>query len=391
MDQSPNPEASSPRKMVTYSSSFKKKRLEQRAESKVPSPNSRDVKRGNAARAAQGRPADVVKKNRPRIRYPPSSRRSGRLRAGRIGDASPLGLELSEVQARRVLLIAPLPNQVRPIIDKHRVVIGVHAGPPLGEEAYFRLCVKRVSGAFRRLYRNGVLTFDYNDGESYLRSGMDFGVRGPRPHMVVSSLVKRRELYALREMEEMKYMAAYQTELLRQYAPRRHAQQKSQIEQLIENDLVTPAFEGSAFTTAQFNLGNGMSLLGRNTYDEFGSLRAITVLGEYDPMESSWFLYWHEEECDRFALYCPPGTTLLVPGSIVRWAFSAIKQGETRYLFQQYFNAALGRWVEQGFRSDADFEEEASEEEWMELFHERRVRVITKTALLSRLDEFYVV
>ncbi|KAJ7637528.1 hypothetical protein DFH06DRAFT_1002235 [Mycena polygramma] len=172
-----------------------------------------------------------------------------------------------------------------------------------------------------------------------------------------------------------------------QFAPRRYAQQDTQVQAIMAHDSVTPAFEGSVFTTAQFNFGNGMSLLRRDTYDEFGSIRAITVLGNFNPDNSSWFLYWQDDEEDRIAMRCPPGTTLLVPTNVVRCAFTAIERGETRYLLQQSFNAALGRWVEQGFRSDADFEADLSLEELVVHRHQRRNRVHAKMALFSHLDE----
>ncbi|KAJ7631461.1 hypothetical protein DFH06DRAFT_936417, partial [Mycena polygramma] len=76
---------------------------------------------------------------------------------------------------------------------------------------------------------------------------------------------------------------------------------------------------------------------------------AITTLGDYGD-DSAWFLYWHECSGDRVAIRCPPGTTLLVPASIVRYSFSALKKGERRYLFQQFFDAGVSRWVERGGR-----------------------------------------
>ncbi|KAJ7704631.1 hypothetical protein B0H14DRAFT_2338433 [Mycena olivaceomarginata] len=181
-------------------------------------------------------------------------------------------------------------------------------------------------------------------------------------------------------------------DLLQRIAPRRYAQQLVRIQQLHDNNFVSPAFQGSAFTTAQFNFGNGMSIIGRDTYDEFGSLRALTVLGDYDPVEGSWFLYWPGEEDDRFALYCPPGTTLLIPGSVVRYAFSAIQKGETRYIFQQYFSAALGRWVEHGLKSDAAHDEalQSSDEERAADHEICKERVEHQVALMSHVDELFL-
>ncbi|KAJ7771165.1 hypothetical protein B0H14DRAFT_3509189 [Mycena olivaceomarginata] len=273
--------------------------------------------------------ADVVSvtSHRPRKVYPPKSRRSGRLRSGRMGDSSPSSMNLQQAIQWGILLLAPSNNQILPIVDRLQRIIGVHAAAPQGQESYWAQCVVRATKGMGRLHRNG---------ESLLRVGMEFGYRGPYPHPFDHTPVNAHELGALVDSEEFKFIAAYQNHLLRQFAPRRHAHQIIQVEQLQimpvpqlnDNNHLAPAFAGSPFTTTQFNLGNGMNIMKRDAYDDFGSLRA--------------------EEGDRFALCCPPGTTLLIPASTVRYAFSEIRQGETRYLFQQYFNAALGRWVEHG-------------------------------------------
>jgi hypothetical protein len=64
-----------------------------------------------AAEAQAQREAEVTAKKKPRKQWPARSRRSGRLRAGRIGDSSPpLGLELSQAMALHTMLIAPMPE-----------------------------------------------------------------------------------------------------------------------------------------------------------------------------------------------------------------------------------------------------------------------------------------
>ncbi|KAJ7115519.1 hypothetical protein C8R43DRAFT_902687 [Mycena crocata] len=126
-----------------------------------------------------------------------------------------------------------------------------------------------------------------------------------------------------------------------------------------------------------------------NPEDEFGSVRALTVLGVYG-VASAWFLYWPANGQDRMAIRCPPGTTLLIPASIVRYAFSALYKGETRYLVQQYYSAALGRWIQNGFRSDTDFQNLSTDEEW-EAHEVRRLgRVESVMRSFSKVDELYV-
>ncbi|KAJ7785389.1 hypothetical protein B0H14DRAFT_2400653, partial [Mycena olivaceomarginata] len=173
-------------------------------------------------------------------------------------------------------------------------------------------------------------------------------------------------------------------------APRMYAHQALQLERLAAEENLRPAFPGSVFTTAEFSFANPSAVMTRTTGDQFGSWRAITTFGNYGD-DSAWFLYWPEEEGDRFAVACPPGTTLVVPASIVRSSFSALKKGETRFIFQQYFNAAVGRWVENGFKSDSDFEGEASTSEWETSVIRRRYRRVDEVlGRLSDVNELFV-
>jgi hypothetical protein len=181
-----------------------------------------------------------------------------------------------------------------------------------------------------------------------------------------------------------------QLDLLQRTASRIHVHQALQVEKLTTEEQVHPVFAGSVFTTAVFSFDNPGTVMKRDIGDQFSSLRAITSLGEYGD-ENGWFLYWHKGAQDRFAIACPPGTTLLIPGSIIRYSFTAIKKGETRFVFQKYFNAAVGRWVENGFKSDTEHEVGATVEELQSAFFQRKFRrVFNILERLSLLNELYV-
>jgi hypothetical protein len=162
------------------------------------------------------------------------------------------------------------------------------------------------------------------------------------------------------------------------------------MEKLTTQEQVHPVLAGSVFTTAEFSFNNPGTVMKHDIGDQFGSLRAITTLSEYGD-ESGWFLYWHEGTQDRFAIACPPGTTLLIPGSIIRYSFTAIKKGETHFVFQQYFNAAVGRWVENGFKSDTEYEAGVMVEELGSAFFRHKFHwVFDILERLSVLNELYV-
>ncbi|KAJ7479914.1 hypothetical protein FB451DRAFT_1031487 [Mycena latifolia] len=180
------------------------------------------------------------------------------------------------------------------------------------------------------------------------------------------------------------------TDLLERFAPRIHARQTLTLEQLAENNTVYPAFDGSVFTTVEFSLGNVPPAICRETYNAYGSWRAITALGDYDANLGGWLLWFRENEGDRLAIRFPPGATFVFPASIVRYCFSPVRRGEKRYLFQQFYNAAVGRWVDQGFRSDSDYAAMSGREEW-ETHQDRRWERVTVTIdAMSKVDEIFV-
>ncbi|KAJ7459205.1 hypothetical protein B0H11DRAFT_1737311, partial [Mycena galericulata] len=176
--------------------------------------------------------------------------------------------------------------------------------------------------------------------------------------------------------------------LLKRIAPKMYAHQEILIEALAQQDTVYPAFLGSVFTTAELNFANGVTAAVRDTYDAFGSFRAFTALGKYDS-DSSWFVYFRENEGDRVSIRFPVGATLVVPTSIVRYAFTAVPRGQHRYIFQQYFNAAAGRWVEQGFTSDSEFQDGVSAEEYAAHQKCRADRVQSTYHMMSKVDELF--
>ncbi|KAJ7178516.1 hypothetical protein C8R43DRAFT_1117893 [Mycena crocata] len=368
-----------PRKIITCAMRNRKRTLVERA-----------VEGNNAAASNSKNSGTGGKRER---RHRPfilgfARRRSQRLRTGVIGDQSATGMTLEQVADMSVLSVAPMPNEVRPIVDLNHVVVGVHSAGPRDDMPWWEHVIHHATAAMRRLHRNG--DFSQHEDEAFVRVGMDFGVKGPFPHAVDNLLVNAREAASLVQSDVFKGIAAYQNHLFRRFFVRMEAHQRAQIEGLGQRQKVYPAFAHSPFTTAEFSFGNTPSVMRRNTYDKFGSVRSLTTLGTYGGVHSAWFLYWPEEEGDRVAIHCPPGTTLIIPASIVRYGFTRIQPGETRYVFQQSFNAAVGRWVDHGFMSDVDFavactdEERIAHEEW------RSQRWQSGMEYFSRLDEVFV-
>ncbi|KAJ7716058.1 hypothetical protein B0H16DRAFT_1339335, partial [Mycena metata] len=171
--------------------------------------------------------------------------------------------------------------------------------------------------------------------------------------------------------------------VLRQLSPRMHAYMRLQLDILQEEAALYPAFPGSAFSTAQFTFGNSRLHTRRNDRDVIHGLRAITVLGKFT-------LCVCVIPANNVVIRCTPGTTVFIAGSVKDYFFTRVPPNETRYLFEQYFDACVQRWIDRGFRSDVQYEEEATPEEIAQVETQLANCVRFSMKLLSRMDELYV-
>ena len=59
----------------------------------------------------------------------------------------------------------------------------------------------------------------------------------------------------------------------------------------------------------------------------------------------------------------PPGTTILIPSTLITHSNTPIRSHEIQYSIVQYAAGGLFRWVENRFMTDAAWEEAASKEQ----------------------------
>ncbi|KAJ7020554.1 hypothetical protein C8F04DRAFT_974141, partial [Mycena alexandri] len=170
--------------------------------------------------------------------------------------------------------------------------------------------------------------------------------------------------------------------VLQQLALRVHAYMRSQLDLLEEHHAITPAFPRTAFSSAEFTFGNSHLHTRRNPHDALHGLRAITILGDYD-------ICVCVIPADNIAVQCPPGTTVFIAGCVKDYYFTKVGKKETCYLFQQYFDASVQRWIDHGFRSDVKYEAEATFEEIATVETNMANRVPLTMKLFGRLHEIH--
>ncbi|KAJ7894117.1 hypothetical protein B0H13DRAFT_2339331 [Mycena leptocephala] len=264
----------------------------------------------------------------------PLSRKSQR-QPGRVGAYAPGAMRLHQVQHLRVPLVAPSPNELRPVVD--------------GND---RIVTQLASTRMRRLQRNVQLI---TAKTMFVRVGIDFGVSGQYPHPVSNGLAITTEVESLVASEDFRYITAYQDHLLQRFAPRRYICQALQTKQLARLPTpVEPAFPGSVFTTAEFGFGQPET-------DEAQNLRPVRISSG----DHNLGRLWRRER--------------MVP------------KGETRFAFQQYYNTAVGRWVQQGFLSNSEFADQAlAEALWESGMYRQHARIEEEYAMMLHLDKLYV-
>jgi hypothetical protein len=144
------------------------------------------------------------------------------------------------------------------------------------------------------------------------------------------------------------------------WAPDLFGYYRAQLRKLFQNDpeLVRP-FD-SIFTAASYNLGPQTVSY---PHIDFGNLPfgwcAITALGSFDPVKGGHIVLW---EC-KLVVEFPPGSTILIPSGVVHHSNTKIGAGETRYSFAQYCAGGLFQWVDNGFKTVADFLSTSNAEE----------------------------
>ena len=111
---------------------------------------------------------------------------------------------------------------------------------------------------------------------------------------------------------------------------------------------------------------------------------SIYGAGRYKSKEGGHLVLWEAGLVIEF----PPGSTILIPSTILTHSNVSVPKGSTRYSVTQYTARGLFRWVDHGFQSKESYWEsltdEASAEEtrWME------GRATMGMGLFSTKDEF---
>lgn len=83
----------------------------------------------------------------------------------------------------------------------------------------------------------------------------------------------------------------------------------------------------------------------------------------------------------------PPGSTILLPSSVVTHSNTPIQPGETRYSFTQFTAGGTIRWVDYGFQTATDFFDQLLEQDLEAERAKASQRLSMGLSIFSKLNE----
>ena len=97
---------------------------------------------------------------------------------------------------------------------------------------------------------------------------------------------------------------------------------------------------------------------------------SITPLGDFNPATGGHLALWNL----GLVVQVPPGSTVLIPSSLVVHSNATIQPGETRYSVVQYASGHLFRWVKNGFLTDIAWNQQATDQQLRQREEEKKGR-----------------
>lgn len=143
-------------------------------------------------------------------------------------------------------------------------------------------------------------------------------------------------------------------------------------------------FPRSVYPTAAFNFGPHVrTFKHRDVLNCPFGWCAIQALGRFDPKKGGHLVLWELKLVIEF----PPGALVLIPSATITHSNVAVAEGDVRASFTQYCAGGLFRYVDYGFRKEAELKAQ-DPALYAEMCQVRGDRWEMGLGLLSRLQDF---
>ncbi|KAJ6511100.1 hypothetical protein C8R45DRAFT_921788 [Mycena sanguinolenta] len=297
------------------------------------------------------------------------------------GRLSPLEEFLAGGKHGDFTLVKSLGRLPRPILDSAGKVCGLYGGMP--EEDDFMLSIHDAAVAAmedaRRQASPMPEELDHHQGTFVqVTGGNSFGGGQCRPGAMLNTAINTAIFVSLISHPAFQFFATFATELFASWAPNAFD---------FYVDYMTLFYQH--YTNLAQPFKNGPRTCTRPHCD-FNNLTfgwcAITALRKFDYTRGGHLVLW---DC-KLIIEFPPGCTILIPSAAILDLNIPIGLREHRYSFTQYTAGGLFQWVEQGFKSEEEYQASLmaqEREEEAELGLRRAAAGSDLFSTLAELDE----
>jgi hypothetical protein len=142
-------------------------------------------------------------------------------------------------------------------------------------------------------------------------------------------------------------------------------------------------FVKSIFPSATFNFGpNVWTFKHRDRLNCPFGWCAIQALGHFDPKLGGHLVLWELKLVIEF----PPGSLVLIPSATITHSNVPVQAGDSRVSFTQYCAGGLFRYVDNGFRTEAELAA-ANPGAYARMLEMKKTRWQIGLGLFSTLDD----
>ncbi|KAF9470948.1 hypothetical protein BDN70DRAFT_820656 [Pholiota conissans] len=273
-----------------------------------------------------------------------------------------------------------------PILDAFGRIIAVPAGRPndkdwdvvrCGAAGAVDKCRKRCRFPKKsRVHRRGKFPA--------LNVGISYGGGQKKPGNLYHSAQNKEALSALIADKNITRIAKYANSAFATWAPNMYTYYEDHFEPLLEDDpTLHRNWPGSVWASFAVNFGPRTAC---QSHRDFANLPfgwcAITSLGDFDAKKGGHLVLWDLKLVIEF----PPGSTILIPSSVITHSNVPVGRRKTRYSVTQFSAGGLFRWVDQGLQCTNNYMSKLTGEGMEEDLKQQEERCKLGLTLFSTMD-----
>ncbi|KAJ7768413.1 hypothetical protein B0H16DRAFT_1308066, partial [Mycena metata] len=243
----------------------------------------------------------------------------------------------------------------RPIVDAHGRIIAVLAGRPSDPD--YVPAVQAAYAAMAQERQQATFAADLSRHRRGPFVALNCGIGYSKGQPVPSRINNGEHTAILQRLlgdHNIMRVATYASAAFNLWAPKVYCYYRDHDRRLrTKFPNLEPNFPKSVFSAAAFNFGlNVWTFKHRDVLNAPFGMCAITTMGPFDATKGGHIILWELKLVIEF----PAASTILIPSATITHSNLPVQGGDERASFTQYTGGGLMRYVDNGFRTEAELE-----------------------------------